>query len=216
MGSIASVGKGSRDKGSNYERKTAKALSAWWGAEFHRTPGSGSLHWQSENNVAGDIVVAYTAGFPFVVECKHQEGGWTLESVFLNRHNVKTWWQQVVVDSRRVGRIPLLMFTRNRAEDFVMLPYAEDLHTDLVLNKQPVMRTTVTYTEEMTNTSETFDVMITTLAGFTTFKPLYYQEWAKKHDWESESLVAFPKEEQEETTGAEKIDSILNLIKEEG
>lgn len=209
MMEIASQGRGAKTKGANFERKTAKALTTWWGNEhpFHRTPGSGSLHWSAENNVAGDIVVAASAKFPFVVECKHHEGNWTIESVLLNKHDIKNWWSQVITDSRRVKRVPLLMFTRNRAEDFVMLPYTEEMYSKYVTDKQTVMRTVVTYTDEMTKKSESFDVLVTTFKSFSSFEPEYYKEWAKDLDWEESSLIKYPKED-------EKIDSVNDLLKE--
>lgn len=212
---MASVGKGSKAKGSNFERKIAKALSEYWGAEFHRTPGSGSLHWQSENNVAGDIVAGPSAGLPFVIECKNQEAGnWTIESAFLGKHNIKEWWSQVVTDSRRVERIPLLIFTRNRAEEFVMIPYEEEVYLAYVQNRMPAMRTTITYKEELTDTTESFDVLITTLKGFTSKTPKYYQELAGKYKWQEEweersKIVYLDSTEEEQDT----IEDILGKIK---
>lgn len=181
---MASTGKGSKTKGSSYERKVAKKLSTWWGDEFQRTPASGGLRWKSDNNVIGDIVPSPTANFPFVVECKHQEGGWTLESVILNKLNVKEWWSQVVADGRRGKKTPLLMFTRNYAEDFVMMPYSEEVYQKLLDREHPLMRTCVAYTEEITGQEERFDVIVTSYTGFTSFEPEY---WKKNYmaDWDT-------------------------------
>lgn len=121
----SAVGRKSKNKGSNYELTIAKILTKWWGAPFHRVPASGGLHWSSSMNVAGDIVTIPEAGFPFVVECKKREE-WTLENAFLNNKDIKSWWAQVVGDARETGKIPILIFSRNRAEDFVMLPYNEE------------------------------------------------------------------------------------------
>lgn len=207
----------SKKKGDTYERKTAKRLTEWWGHEFYRTPASGGLRWTEDNNVAGDIVTGTNSEFPFVIECKHREGNWTIESIMLDRHDVKNWYKQVVEDSRRVNRVPLLMFTRNRAEDFVMLPYAEDLYMKLLLGKQPIMRTVVAYTDAMTEKTEAFEVLITTLGGLTSLEPEYYKEWSKAHQWEEETLITYPDAEESTKTKSnkEKIDSILNMIAEE-
>lgn len=209
---MASVGSGSRQKGSNFERKVAKQLSLWWGHTFHRTPGSGSLHWQSENNVAGDIVATPSSGFPFVCECKNQEAGnWTLESVVLGKHDVKYWWQQVVADARRVDRVPLLIFTRNRSDEFIMMPYEENLYEDLLMNKQSVARTVVTYTDKMTEVTESFQVLITNYAGLVSLPPRYYIGWAREHDWEELSLINYP-DEPEEAEGI-TTDDLMGKIK---
>lgn len=187
-------------------------MSLWWGYTFHRTPGSGSLHWQSENNVAGDIVAGDSSGFPFVCECKHQEAGsWTLESIILGKHDVKYWWQQVVADARRVNRVPLLMFTRNRADDFVMLPYDENLYMDLQLSKQVVARTIVTYTDKMTQVTESFDVLVTNYTGLSSLPPRYYIGWAKETNWEEQSLIIYPDKPEEKADVA--IDDLMGQLK---
>lgn len=195
---IASQGSGAKKKGASYELKTAKALSLWWGFTFQRTPGSGSLHWSAENNVAGDIVAGPSSGFPFVVECKNQEGGWTIESLLLKNVQMSNWWAQVVSDSRRVERIPLLMFTRNRAKDFVMIPYDEEIYHSLILGKHEVMRTIVTIKDELTLKTESFDVMVFLYSGLTSFKPEFFIKKYKKYNWEAKTLVKFPNEQTEE------------------
>lgn len=164
------MGKKSKVKGSGYELKIAKALSAWWGHEFHRTPQSGGLRWNDDNNVAGDIVTPLEANFPFIVECKKREE-WTLENLFLNNKDIKYWWEQVVQDCERVGRTPILIFSRNRARDFVMMPYRSSVESMLhEATDEPVMKTKVSY-EDIHKDTHSFDVLVTTLEGLTALTP---------------------------------------------
>lgn len=178
----------SKQKGSNYERKVAKLLSSWWGSEFHRTPASGGLRWGEDNNVAGDIVTPPSANFPYVIECKNREGGWTLESIVLDKHDIKNWWAQVVADARRVKKTPVLIFTRNRAEDFIMLPFKEDMYQKLEENDKPAMRTYIEYTDDLTTQKERFDILITTMSGLTQFDKDYVWDNAFE-DWEDKTRL---------------------------
>lgn len=201
------MSKNSKQKGNRYELKIAKEISKWWGADFHRVPASGGLGWGQDMRVAGDIVAPPNVPFPFVLELKNREtGNWTLESIMLNIHDIKHWWQQVVNDSRRVERVPCLIFTRNRAKDFIMIPYYEDTYNDLVEEGYPVQRTVVTYEEELSQQEESFDVLITTMEGFTSRKPKYWVEfpWG---DWEEETRLSEPIKVDDTTVG-----DILNKL----
>lgn len=166
---MASQGRGARQKGSGYELKIAKEFSKWWGGQFSRTPGSGSLHWGSDQRIAGDIVPPQGMDFPFVIECKKHEG-WTLENVFLNTGEPKDWWSQVVTDARRVKLIPMLIFSRNRAKDYIMIPYTDWLYTRLKKEGNNVMRTIVTI-KNIRGEEQHFDVLVTTYEMLSTFHP---------------------------------------------
>lgn len=180
---MASVGRGSRAKGSNYERVIAKKLSPIWGGEFSRTPGSGSLHWGSDNRVAGDIVAPPEVNFPFVVECKKHEG-WTVENIMLDNGEPKTWWAQVVTDCRRVKKTPMLLFSRNRAKDFVMVPYAKSLYDRLTIaGNTDVMRTLVTI-KNVRDEEQVFDVIVTTFDTIFKEDVDYLREYAEAVDWD--------------------------------
>lgn len=210
---MSSTGAGSKRKGNAYERKTAKALTDWWGYTFNRTPGSGGLHWD-DMRVAGDIVAPIDAEFPFVVECKHREtGSWTIENVFLNNGDIKYWWQQCVEDSRRIDLVPILMFTRNRSKDFVMTPYHKETFYKVRATGEPIIRTTVSYTNRMTNITETFDTLVYTLEGLTSLDP----EWVKKTytqwDWQAGSLIESTREERTKEKISEDLSDILGKLK---
>jgi hypothetical protein len=110
----------SKAKGSEFERKVAKALSTWWGEQFQRTPMSGGLHWKDDNRVAGDIVTPPDSIYPWTTECKKREG-WDLEQVLKGTGEVEKWWSQSVRDGERVSLRPLLVFSKNFAPNYLMM-----------------------------------------------------------------------------------------------
>lgn len=112
--------KNSRSKGKGYERLVAKKLGEWWGEPFRSTPGSGALHWEKDNRVAGDIVAPVDSKFPFTVECKKREG-WYFDALINQTGEIPSWWQQSIDDGKRVDREPILIFSKNRAPNYVML-----------------------------------------------------------------------------------------------
>lgn len=105
----------SKQKGSNFERLVSKQLSAWYGEDFHRTPGSGNLHsWGSDVRVRSDIVPPPDSTFPFSVECKKHEG-WNLDQIVNSKGDFFNWWAQCSRDADEVKKIPLLLFSKNRS-----------------------------------------------------------------------------------------------------
>jgi len=161
----------SKQKGNTFERKIAKVLGDWWGFKFSRTPQSGGSHWLADNNAVGDIVAPPQANFPLVIECKHREN-WTIENIMLNNKDPHTWWEQVITDSNRIGKAPCLIFTRNRANTFVALPYIESVYEDVRDTGEPIMRTDF-ITENIRKDKQYFDVMIMTIDTLTSFKTSY-------------------------------------------
>jgi len=112
---------GSKARGSDYERRVAKALGEWWwGKPFRRTPNSGGWDKQSTDGevmAAGDLIAPPEANFPFCVECKHRKDP-------LNLYMQKTessdgifdWWDQCVRDARTAHKLPLLIMCCARVE----------------------------------------------------------------------------------------------------
>lgn len=111
--------KNGRAKGAKFERVTAKLITVWWDEDFHRTPASGGLHWKKDNRVAGDIVPPPDSDFPFSVECKKVEG-WNFEQVIKGTGEVFDWWKQCIRDSKEIGKIPLLIFSKNNSPIYYM------------------------------------------------------------------------------------------------
>lgn len=137
---MAKKGINGRAKGAKFELETAKGISAWWGTKFHRTPGSGGLHWKSDNRVTGDITPGSDAveDFPFSVECKKVED-WNFEQIIKGVGEVRDWWSQCHADALTVDKVPLLIFTKNRSPSYYMMPYRS--WTDVGL---PVRRVFIT------------------------------------------------------------------------
>lgn len=179
---MASQGRGARNKGQGYERTIAKKLSPWWGGTFNRTPGSGSLHWGSDNRVAGDIVAPPEVDFPFVTECKKHEG-WTIDHVLLDIGDPSKWWGQVVTDARRVKKVPMLIFSRNRAKDFVMIPYDDWLYKRLSTIGNNTMRTTVSF-KNIRDEVQHFDVVVTVFDDLSQIATEALREYAEGLDWD--------------------------------
>jgi hypothetical protein len=179
---MASQGRGAKVKGSGYELKMAKNLSPIWGGTFHRVPGSGSLHWGDDNRVAGDIAAPPEVDFPFVVECKKHEG-WTMDHVVLDIGDPRKWWEQVVLDCRRVKKTPMLIFSRNRAKDFVMIPYEAYLYQRLAEVGNDVMRTSVSI-ENIRKEVQVFDVIVTTFDTLHIIPVPYLRGYGKEIKWD--------------------------------
>lgn len=112
----------SRDKGARGERDVLKRFEEWWNPnneenkKFFRTPGSGGLHTMGFRfqgiDISGDITTP-DSQFPFTVEVKNCEG-WHLEQLLTApKSDIYKWWAQAVEETPE-GRIPLLIFKKNR------------------------------------------------------------------------------------------------------
>lgn len=106
----------SKRKGNSYENYICKILSSWWGEKFSRVPNSGGLESLISKQIVGDIIVP--SSFPFVVECKKQEG-WSFEQILEGKSKFFKWWNQVVRDSKKVDKFPLLIFSKNYSKDYL-------------------------------------------------------------------------------------------------
>ena len=142
-------------------------------------------------NVSGDIITVPEAGFPFVIECKKREE-WTLDNVFLNNKDIKNWWAQVVGDARETGNIPMLVFSRNRAEDYVLLPYNESFvdHLSTSLPREPRATMYVEYEDEFKR-PHGFNLILTTVKTLGLISPQNIRTMYDKevYDWEKESMT---------------------------
>lgn len=114
----SNAGKKAKRKGSQQERRLAKALSGWWGSTFRRTPMSGGSVLKEDYDLAGDVSTA-DKSFRFHVESKKQECFGKFHNLFFKKtHPFWKWWEQCSHDCPE-DRIPLLIFTRNYCPDFV-------------------------------------------------------------------------------------------------
>lgn len=116
--SKSNAGRKAKRKGSQQERKLAKALGAWWGSTFRRTPMSGGSVLKEDYDLAGDVSTA-DKSFRFHVESKKQECFGRFHNLFFKKkHPFWKWWDQCLSDCPE-DRIPLLIFTRNYYPEFV-------------------------------------------------------------------------------------------------
>lgn len=96
----------------------------------------------------------------------------------------KDWWEQVVSDGRRVKLTPILIFSRNRAKDFVMIPYSEDMYVKLSTYGRDVMQTEVTI-KNIREEVQSFQVIVTTMDTFSKVDKDYIRHYAKVVDWDN-------------------------------
>ncbi len=114
--------KNSKAKGSQYENKIAKRFAKWSGNEIRRTPGSGGWS-KAAFGVTGDLVCT-SKKYPFHHECKKREG-WNLDDLIVgtrkrDTRSILAWWKQCVDECPR-GKIPTLIFAKNRMSDLILM-----------------------------------------------------------------------------------------------
>ena len=160
-------GKMSKNKGSNYERATAKAFSQWGGKEFYRTPASGawSSQRQGQNAQVGDIVAPEDIIFPFSIELKHHENV-TLDNYMFSNGEVPSFFSQNVGDAIRANKIPMLITHSNYAPNYMSLPYSSKFITPFKEKEIPYLVTTVKFKDYVTEEPIVMDITIVTLEDF--------------------------------------------------
>ena len=124
--------KDSRGKGNRFENDVCRELSRWlvdeptegWPTVYdlpfrRRTTTVMPLegHWRG----AGDIVARPDVYCPFAIEAKKVEG-WSFDGLFNLKWPILGWWTQCVQQAEKVGLIPLLLFSKNRAKIYAVLP----------------------------------------------------------------------------------------------
>lgn len=184
---MASSGKGSKVKGSKYELDIAKKLAVWSGEQVHRVPqsGAGGSTWGADSRMNGDIVFPVGSKNSFVYECKKREG-WGLHNLFLGTGQIKEWWEQVVTDARRMkehGMAPCLIFSKNRDKDFILIPYIPAIYEFLTVNGYPAAIQRVSF-DNIRKEPQYFDVILTTLEGFTAFDPTFLFDSYRDLNWD--------------------------------
>jgi len=130
----SNLGKRSRRKGGNYERKVKALLKEWLGIDLERTPLSGGFA-KSRNlkSVKGDLnTLDEGVEFLLHIECKDQK-----------RWALKEWWKQATDDCPK-EKVPLVFLHQSQenkdgkrvqeAEDFVFIR-AEDFFKLIEKNK---------------------------------------------------------------------------------
>lgn len=132
---MAAIGRGARVKGSNFELKIAKQLTAWADgkAEFSRTFNSGafsSTHGKLESS--GDIETESL--WPFSMELKNHESFTSLDTLYHSQANIQSFWNQNLGDAVRVSKVPMLITHRNRSKAYATVPYSPVIHKTFLDN----------------------------------------------------------------------------------
>jgi len=127
---------GGKAKGSSFEAKIAKALSAALPINFIKSPGSGAriggknfatigamMGEETMKLFNADVVPvneqAVGQQFRFSVECKSYATPDNFTSLVSGSANVFKWFGESVVDSAKIGRDPVLIFKWNHTPIFV-------------------------------------------------------------------------------------------------
>ena len=126
----------SKNKGSSFERKTAKDLSLWSSYNkdddvFYRSQSSGARFTSRQKvnltteNQHGDICASNDKGIWFTkiffIECKHytELNLWSL--ITKNKSgNIVKWWDKAVKESKSISKIPILIIKQNNKPTLLM------------------------------------------------------------------------------------------------
>jgi len=128
--------KNSRKKGATFERDVAKLFSDWTGMKFRRTPMSGG--WAKTGDIT-PVNPKEMDDFRFNVECKNQQI-WSFADLIKDIHSgsgIESWWIQAANDAEKSKKVPLLVFTRNRDVNYIML--TENLYKRLAFDHSVLM-----------------------------------------------------------------------------
>ncbi len=105
---MASIGKGSQDKGKNFERKLAKILKNKFGVEVKRT-GS-QERWKSHRGDVNAAAWENTILTDFHWECKNRQS-WSIID----------WYKKSNDDNYGTNKKTLVVATKNNEDDYVFL-----------------------------------------------------------------------------------------------
>ena len=125
------IAKRSKNRGSTFERKIAKAFTeklkeTEFETEFHKTPASGGLRWSKKVlSVIGDITCDRD-DFIFTIECKKNEAI-DVEVLFykrkLNKSNdLISFYSQACDEAIRADKEPMLVVERKRGKPYCVIP----------------------------------------------------------------------------------------------
>lgn len=149
------MGKKSKNKGDNFERKVAKILAEWWGTKLKRTPLSGG--WGTEITKGDVVPVDKENNFPFCVEVKANEcfSPWHLFLEEIPGYLLE-WWGQANADP---DKPPLLVVKNNHRSPLALFPvYIIDEEVDLsfpiLLRKVEGISVIITNLSDLTNLSK--------------------------------------------------------------
>lgn len=127
---------GGKSKGSSFEAKVAKMLSAALPINFIKSPGSGAriggknfatigsmMGIDTQKLFNADVVPVNEKAegfeFKFSIECKSYATPDNFTSLVSGSANVFKWFEESVIDSAKINRHPILIFKWNHTPIFV-------------------------------------------------------------------------------------------------
>ena len=194
---MAQQGRSAKYKGSAYERKIAKLMSEGFHTDVQRTAYSGAgrgidtqynnSEVKGENGFVGDLFFPKTHPMSiFNYELKNHAKV-KLAQFFNNNGEIPSFLEQVTTDSRRLGgvghSVPCLVVHVEREDDYVVFPYRGAIYKEL-LSYGPAMITVLSYTQERTQHTYKYQMLITNLATFMQLSPQHVYQAYKDYDYD--------------------------------
>jgi len=141
-------------KGSGYERQLSKILTKWASNQekdywFYRTAASGGIPTMSGGNadLSGDIMpinenVTWMKIFSFEAKCGYGGASFDKHLTDVKGNEINNFWKQCIEDADKHGKIPILVFKKNRTKTWIGISNAiyKHLETDLAQLKMIHLR----------------------------------------------------------------------------
>lgn len=138
-------------KGDKFENRVCRTISQWLvPGDWSRGPVT-ELPFRRRYTASpslegfwvrgGDLLHREAVKCPFSIECKNCED-WSLDGFTNGKWPLWAWWKQCRDQARTVGRVPLLIFTRNRQPVYVFMAEETEVWLRLQPRSGPVLRLT--------------------------------------------------------------------------
>lgn len=173
------LGKSAKNRGNTLERDTAKQLADWSGKTFSRTPTSGANHALKAFGASADVMTTWD-DWPYIIECKFYNDGWTLENVMKGNKHFPSWVAQSVREGQSEDAPFMLVFKRDYNHSFVMIPYTEEL-TNIISS---YLVANILYVSEVTGGKETIKTMTFSMDDILAEEPKKFVK-AYNKDWQN-------------------------------
>ena len=111
---MASIGKGSQNKGKDFERKIAKKLKDKFGVDVKRT--GAQERWKAHGGDVNAPKYIDTILTDFFWECKKREA-WS----------ILDWYLKAADDAQGSGQTPVVVASKNHEEDYIFLKFDDFL-----------------------------------------------------------------------------------------
>lgn len=213
----SAIGRSSHKKGSGYESEVSKELTDWYNKTakeplekaFYVVPRSGAYDWSASMNVDGDVTADPEINFNYLVECKRYES-WTIENLIKGNSHFPEWIAQSVREGINVGRVPLLVYRRNRVKTFITAPFnaklAKEVDTYIVK--------TLSYKSELDSSKEKIKTITFLLEDFVKIPYDKANNLYDGVDWTKQVIKSKKKTKKKVTKDANSVaDDILERLR---